>query len=229
MSDSYIFRRTRSEKYTIVPNALIKDTRLSWEARGLLIYLLSKKSDWTVRKTDLERKSQANDFVVSRILKELEECRYIFREQKQQETGQFEWITYVFDEPIPESPKHGKPPDIVSTKLKSTKTGATKKDVIDAMMFYSKKGNGLEDYPADVIDYLSEFVVVFKREPSPQEKSGWIKEARKWRDIGVCPEDIKPMFKYCKDEGLAVKSPFSITFAYDVIRTEEQTHYRKGK
>ena len=221
MSDSYIFRKVRSEKYTVVPNALIRDTRLSWEARGLLQYLLSRKASWTVRKTDLERQSEANDFVVSRILKELEEGRYIYREKIQNDKGQFEWVTYVFDEPIPQLPTDGETPHIVSTyKEESTTTEVTKKDVVDAMLAYSRKGNGLEDYPADVIDFLTPFVEVFKRVPAEQEKSAWIKEARKWIQMGVRPEDVRPMYKHTKGEGLTIKSPFSITFAYDALRNE---------
>ena len=230
MTDSYIFRMTRSEKYTVIPNALIKDTRLSWEARALLIYLLSHKADWTVRKTDLERQSQANDFVVSRILEELTTHEYIYRERTQNEKGQFEWITYVFDEPIRHSPTDGKTPHIISTNKESNTTSEVKKkDVLDAMLKYNKNGNGLEEYPADVQDLLQAFVAKFKRVPVPQEKSGWIAEARKWTNIGIKPSDIAPMYAHCKEKGLAIKSPFSITFAYDELRQTEQTHYRKPK
>ena len=233
MSDRYIFRMVRTENYTVLPNELIKDTRLSWEARGLLIYLLSQKPGWTVRKTDLERQSQANDFVISRILEELAVHCYIYREKEQDSKGHFEWITTVFDEPYsatPHSPTDGEVPHIVSTNIESTTTvEATKKNIVDAMLKYGKKGNGLEDYPADVQDLLQAFVSVFKRVPVPQEKSAWIAEARKWLGIGIKPSDIKPMYRHCKDNNLAVKSPFSITFAYDELRNTEQTHYRKPK
>ena len=232
MSDSYIFRRTREDKYTIIPNALIKDTRLSWEARGLLIYLLSRPKDWTVRKTDLERQSQANDFVVSRILDELETHRYIFREKIQNDKGQFEWITYVFDETIPHFPTDGEPPHIVSIDIeqRNTTTKPEKRDVLNWMTEYSKKVNGLEDYPVDVVEYLEEFVVSFKRAPSAAEKAFWIKTARQWVEMGVKPSDVREMVGHCKAEGLAIKSPASITFAYDTIRTSQQadTKYRKG-
>ena len=224
MSDKYIFRRTQEDKFTIIPNALIRDTRLSWEARGLLMYLLSQKPDWTVRKTDLERQSQANDFVVSRILKELEDTRYIYREQvNDEDSGRFEWVTYVFDSPIPQSSTDGKPPHIISTdKERTTTEKATKQDVLDAMIAYSGNGDNLADYPADVVPYLEAFVEKFKRDPSKQEKATWIKGAREWMAMGVRPEDVGRMYDYCRKLGLPIKSPYSIMFAYDAMRQEQE-------
>ena len=228
MTDKYIFRRTREDKYTIIPNDLIKDTRLSWEARGLLIYLLSKPKEWTTRKMDLERQSQANDFVVSRILDELESHRYMFREKIQDKKGKFDWITYVFDETIPQSPTDGEPPSIVSKEEQRNK--ATKEDVLGWAAAYSKKGNGLEDYPPDVVPYLDAFINVFKRNPSEKEKGYWIKVVREeWRAIGVTTELVSQMYAHAKEQGTAVKSPASITFAYDEIRTKEQSKEQPGK
>ena len=222
MSDSYIFRKSRKNGYTVIPNSLITDTRLSWEARGLLIYLLSRPKNWTVRKTDLERQSQANDFVVSRILKELEESRYIYREREHdEETGKFEWINYVVDSTITQTTNEGKPGDIVSKKnLQSNTTKATKKDVLDFIVDFTEKPSGLEGYPPDVVPLLEAFIAMFKRDPSAAEKSFWIKTARQWKEMGVKPEDIRPMYQACRDSDLAVKSPASITFAFDELRNQ---------
>ena len=231
MSDKYIFRRTQEDKFTIIPNALIRDTRLSWEARGLLMYLLSQKPDWTVRKTDLERQSQANDFVVSRILKELEEARYIYREQvNDEDSGRFEWVTYVFDSPIPQSSTDGKMHHIISTnKQEKTNTEkATKQDVLDAMVAYAGNGDKLTDYPADVVPYLEAFIAKFKREPAKQEKAAWIKASRELSAIGAKPEDIGGMYDYTRNLGLPIKSPYSIMFAFDAMRQREDDDTLEG-
>ena len=39
---------------TSIPR-IIDDTRLSWAARGMLAYLLSRPAHWEVRVTDLQR------------------------------------------------------------------------------------------------------------------------------------------------------------------------------
>ena len=48
-----IIRLPRRDRYAVISSACIEDKRLSWEARGLLIYLLSKKDNWQVKIKDL--------------------------------------------------------------------------------------------------------------------------------------------------------------------------------
>ena len=72
--------------FTIVPNKAIND-KLSWAARGMLLYLCSKPDDWEVNITDLVKqttgsaKRSGRDAVRS-IMKELIECGYMRKSQK---------------------------------------------------------------------------------------------------------------------------------------------------
>lgn len=72
--------------FTIVPNKAIND-KLSWAARGMLLYLCSKHDDWEVNITDLVKqttgsaKRSGRDAVRS-IMKELVECGYMRKSQK---------------------------------------------------------------------------------------------------------------------------------------------------
>lgn len=72
--------------FTIVPNQAIND-KLSWAARGMLLYLCSKPDDWEVNITDLFKqttgsaKRSGRDAVRS-IMKELIECGYMRKSQK---------------------------------------------------------------------------------------------------------------------------------------------------
>lgn len=102
MTERYIFKRKREENWTVLPNDLLQDKDLSWEARGLLCYLLSKPKDWTVRKKDLENQSPVGQYAVKTILEELQEARYVRRKKTRNDKGRYEWITWVFDEPYPE-------------------------------------------------------------------------------------------------------------------------------
>jgi hypothetical protein len=49
-----------NEPYTTIPNDLLQDKTLSWQARGLLVYLLSLPGDWVINKTYLHRGSEQN-------------------------------------------------------------------------------------------------------------------------------------------------------------------------
>ena len=54
-----IFKSKLSENYVTLPNATIQDVDLSWEARGLLAFMLSLPSDWAIHKSWLGEQSAA--------------------------------------------------------------------------------------------------------------------------------------------------------------------------
>ena len=146
METKYIFRTKAEKEYTVIKNSLIADKSLSWEARGLVIYLLSKPDTWIVMKRDLIEASPAAGKKISSILKELETVGYIKRNKFRNKKGQWEWHTWVYDVPNPPPippkrgdgstilPKtthgettHGKGVNIVSTELKKTKIKSNEK------------------------------------------------------------------------------------------------------
>jgi hypothetical protein len=118
--------------FTIVSNPTITDSRLSWEARGLLVYLLSKPDHWKVNVKHLISESpSAGREKIYRILNELEAAGYITQEQTRCEGGEFsemERIVHdisdstvvgktVYGKTVNGSAVYGKPVDIVNTDL----------------------------------------------------------------------------------------------------------------
>ncbi len=84
--------------YTIVPNDMINDS-LSWEARGLLLYLGSKPEGWEVCITDLvnqtkEAKKKSGRDSVRRIINELIDAGYMKKTQARIK-GKFERNDYI--------------------------------------------------------------------------------------------------------------------------------------
>ena len=67
--------------FTILPNHLLQNRELSYEARGLLCELLSRPEDWRIYKTQLIRsgffKNNGRD-VVNRIFRELRHFGYLY-------------------------------------------------------------------------------------------------------------------------------------------------------
>ena len=139
-----IIRVRKTERYFVASNEPFNDARLSWEARGLMGYLLSKPNNWQVRTTDLKNKGPAGEDKIKRMLAELREYGYMNRIRVQREKGHFDWITEVYESPS-ENPNpsravrvtiggkptsgratSGKPPDIVKTKEVKTKAIKTK-------------------------------------------------------------------------------------------------------
>lgn len=113
MSGITIRKGRYTEKFVTLPNTLAQDRNLSFEARGLLAYLLSKPENWEIRETDLKNEGTCGSHRVRRILKELIAANYIIKKRDRDPDGTF---TKVIFEVFPEPQTPGKP----STCQKST-------------------------------------------------------------------------------------------------------------
>ncbi|HEX3052228.1 MAG TPA: hypothetical protein VHP83_16330 [Aggregatilineaceae bacterium] len=88
---------------------------LSWEARGVLAYLLSKPDDWEIVPRNLQQ-GCGRDKVYA-ILKELKDAGYLRREYVRSDEGKFGGVVYRLYEdnvapsiaPLPENPDTAKP------------------------------------------------------------------------------------------------------------------------
>jgi hypothetical protein len=67
----------RENPYVMIERATVQDKRLSWEARGLLVYLLSLPADWDIRVSHLQTEGDAGRDALRAILRELQECGYV--------------------------------------------------------------------------------------------------------------------------------------------------------
>lgn len=71
-----IIRARRRHRFLIIDQRAIEDDRLSWAARGLLGYLLSKPDDWKVLVNDLRKRGDLGRDGIYRLLKELRTVGY---------------------------------------------------------------------------------------------------------------------------------------------------------
>ncbi|WP_316204497.1 helix-turn-helix domain-containing protein [Bradyrhizobium sp. SZCCHNS3051] len=98
-----IVRREHRAHFTIVPNAVFTDERLSVEAKGVLGFLLSRPHKWRVRLDHIGRTLLVGRKKLQRIFRELISAGYVTREQQRLADGQrFGEIDYVVrDVPVP--------------------------------------------------------------------------------------------------------------------------------
>ena len=129
-----IFKSKLSENYVTLPNVTIQDVELSWEARGLLAFMLSLPSDWAIYKEWLaEQSSMCGKDKLNRILDELIKSGYLVKQQKRSGAGKFaenDWLVYSEKQPADESntvdgsavtgkPVNGEPAATKETSLQS--------------------------------------------------------------------------------------------------------------
>ena len=121
MSDKTIFRRmkNRNNPYVMIDKEIFENRTLSWKAKGLLGYLLSRPDDWIVRMTDLAKRSSEGMAAVRTAVKELEEAGYMVRRRGQDDDGKFQWTVEVHEVPVSPSTENHKMDDEPSTDFPS--------------------------------------------------------------------------------------------------------------
>lgn len=90
-------RRRKRSKYVSIENSMFHDERISWKAKGLLGYLLTKPDGWKVRITDLMKHSPEGERAIRSGLKELQKFGYLAY-YRTRENGTFSGIEWVYDD-----------------------------------------------------------------------------------------------------------------------------------
>lgn len=97
---SGIIRVHNPKKYVVIGHEMLRDVRLSFAARGLLAYLLSKPHNWKMQTSDLIKQSPAGRDAIYTILKELKTYGYMRRIRTKEAHGHFGWETEVREVPL---------------------------------------------------------------------------------------------------------------------------------
>lgn len=103
-----------ADRFAMIANAALEDDRLTWRARGVLAYLLSRPEGWS---TSAERlaaqspKGKEGRDAMRTVLAELEAAGYLLREKVQDARGRWSTGMVVYDSPAKNTPE----PPIVDT------------------------------------------------------------------------------------------------------------------
>ena len=110
-----IIRAPRRHRFVVVDQRAVEDNRLSWAARGLLCYLLSRPDDWKVMVNDLRKRGNLGRDGVYRLLRELRTVGYARFQRLRDRNGRIRGGMYIIRE-IADSPD----PDLPDTVLPDT-------------------------------------------------------------------------------------------------------------
>ena len=131
-----IIRAIREHNYTVINNKVFQRNQLSWQAMGMLSYLLSKPDDWSVVVNELinvtkdTAKPTGNNGVYN-ILKELKEKGFV--QVRKNGDGTTDYI--IFDTPNQANPNQANPnqanPNQAETTLVNTDIYQVLKDSKD--------------------------------------------------------------------------------------------------
>ena len=133
-----VLRKEKKNNFTIIDNAIFKDHRLSYKAKGLLCQMLSLPDGWEYSVKGLETLASDKYSAITSGLKELEEAGY-FRREQIFDKGKFAGYEYIISEtpviknsdftfsenPITENPISENPTQL-NTKESNTNKSNTK-------------------------------------------------------------------------------------------------------
>lgn len=142
--------KNKDNPYTMTLRETAQDSDLSWEARGILWYLLSKPDTWEVRVEDLER-TGCKTIRVRRILRELIKAGYMQPRTRYQKNGKWIYTSYACaDEPLwaddyANTPLDDVPLCIFETVQKETFEKCTIKDNRESSNYENKDSLGSEN------------------------------------------------------------------------------------
>lgn len=89
--------------FLVLDKTSLNDENLSWGAKGLHAYLMSLPDDWTVKVSDLQKRSANGRDAVRSLIKQLEQAGFIKSHTKRDEkNGKFQGVDYL----VLEVPEH---------------------------------------------------------------------------------------------------------------------------
>lgn len=102
-----IIRVAKRHRYAVTDRSAVNDSRLSFKARGLLVYLLDKPDNWKIDREFLAKEEVGPDGVtaIRSALQELVQHGYLVRQTRRNERGQIiteSWLHEV--PPVAENP-----------------------------------------------------------------------------------------------------------------------------
>ncbi len=99
MLATFRIHKNKDNPYIVLNKGLLLDKNLSWRAKGILAYLLSKPDDWMVRAQDIENQSREARRAVMTAISELIGYGYVSK-RIDRESGRFKSFEYdVFESP----------------------------------------------------------------------------------------------------------------------------------
>ena len=122
---SIVRKKHRNKPYVILDKRGLEDEGLSWKAKGILAYLISKPDDWQVYLKQLSTASTDGIDATRSGMKELVDAGYVRRQESKKENGKFAGHEYVvYEHPSLAEQDGGRPPNAARRTDEAPEGGA---------------------------------------------------------------------------------------------------------
>lgn len=104
-----IIRTEKNTNFVVMDKRFLNNKNLSWKAKGIMSYMLSKPDDWTFYIDELIKHSTDGKSSFRSGFNELKKEGYIQRRKRRKENGTFEWETILTESPHTDFPQVDNP------------------------------------------------------------------------------------------------------------------------
>ena len=207
-----IHRADHTDNYMVISNRIARDERLSFEARGLLVFMLSMSDDWNFSIKGLVNQTGMKRSVILRIVKELRDCGYILIKQETKKDGKFTaktWELYENCTVVRFDRSRSKP--------QSVKTDYGKTETIDFIDSQPQSDLTVVGENRSTVLPRSVKTVVGENEPIRNtniERNTKLVRNTKEKEIGkrFAPPTVEEVAAYCLERGNEVNADDFVNF-----------------
>lgn len=177
------FRVNKDKNYTTINNTGLKDTKLSWKAKGILAYILTLPDDWVFYMEEVTKHSKDGIASLKAGMKELKECGYVKRFPIKGEDGKIsKWETIIYEVPQVENQPVEKPPmenqPVENQPLLSTKKLST--NIQSSSSIFSFYENNFGTLNSFIAESISQWVSDTSEELVQAAMERALKQQKKW-------------------------------------------------
>jgi hypothetical protein len=142
------FRRPKDHEhpYAQISNAVLEDERLSFKAKGLLAYLLSRCDEWKIYQSQLASIGPDGESAVRSGIEELIDVGFLKRKKRRADDGTFAGWTYI----VYEQPTGAKNTETGFSDVGSSEVGESQSTNTDEQQNENTSPRAREDDPPGV-------------------------------------------------------------------------------
>lgn len=187
--------------FVMLDKTALNDSNLSWKAKGVHAFMMSKPDDWKFYMENIEKSSKDGRESLRSAFKELQEQGYLTRRPHQDSQGRLDgWETIVHEQPIERKQVHRKtgfPSDGETDRRENRQTGeptdgkpaATNNNLTNNDL--TKNNNTKNELKSNEQDKLARaFSEVWELYPNKKGKAVAFREYKKALKAGVQHETI---------------------------------------
>lgn len=224
-----IIRAKRDKNFSIFDNKLLRDSEISFKARGLLTYMLSMPDNWKFYVSELATHSKKEgESAIRSAIEELEKAGYMKRVRQRGEKGRFSSVDwYVYDEPkfsphsdFPHVDKpHVEEPQVDNRPLPRTNStkNLKKEELIDDDDSLRADLDVQMECHRNIQPIIENYELNFGQ-VTQTERSQLMDEYRDWYEEGVPKEDILAVFNNVIEKAAIYRAKAPAKYSVGILR-----------